>query len=183
VLAFDPPFDLLVTNADALWSLASNPASEDGYIEQASALVRDPEGRRRLGEEFARRIRSCHVGDEWRRRLDAIYGRIAGMEHDPRPIAVTQCLATDTDLSLSEWQASKNEATSPSVDPDQGWREAILTSAYRAREMGDYRGAFDILGRSIRLRRFDGRILLAIAKLVPHWVCRRGRTGEGNSVS
>ncbi len=96
------------------------------------------------------------------------------MEHDPRPIAVTQCLATDTDLALDAWQTSNhNGNTSPSGDPDRGWREAILGAAYWAREMGDYRGAFvDILGRSGGLRCCDGKILLAIAKLFLHRVWR-----------
>lgn len=147
VLAFDPPFALLATNDESLWDLASNPASEGEYIERAGALIRDPEGRRRLGGEFAHRVRSCHVGDEWRQRLGAIYERTIGMEHDPRPIPVTHCLATDTDSALSEWQM-----TSAGDDLHWWWQRAI------------HRGVFYILSRSDGLRRRDREVLRAIAR-------------------
>src|SRR5207253_2876944 len=105
VRAFAPPFDLLVASDEALDGLLTNPATEEDYVEQASALIRNPEARHCLGAKLREQVHFYHSGEQWQRRLDEVYRHAFGRAHSPRPLPETPCLATERDIALSTWQA------------------------------------------------------------------------------
>jgi glycosyltransferase involved in cell wall biosynthesis len=175
VPAFAPAFELIATHDDALTDLLRTPADEGEYIAAVSQFIRDAEVRRRVGAECRERLLNSHTGAGWLERLERVYRQVEATAHRPGPIPEARCLFTETDSALSAWQESRL-AREPEADARQFVRGLVFGAAYRARQWGDYRGAWHLLGRSLRLWGRDGRTVSALAKLVPHWICRRFAT-------
>ncbi len=181
VLAFAPPFDLLVANDEALDGLLVNPPSEDAYIEQVGELIRDAGARARLGARLRERVLACHTGDHWQRCLEDVYGHARALRHAPRPIPETACEATERDVALSTWQAFHEGNDAAWDDLRAAARALLLATAYFVRQAGHYRASLGLLCGSLRRWGWSGKTARAAAALVPHWALRRLRgAGHGS---
>jgi hypothetical protein len=169
VLAWRPPCPLLVTSDDALDGVATNPASQEHYLAEVSALISDNDRRRETGRRFQTRVLSCHVGEQWAGRARGLYEAASQIRHSPRRLEVTTCEASPLDIALSQWQATSKRDTQTSVCLSRR-RQVIAECAYAARESGDYRGALSLLKEGGARWGCDRRVLSALAKLVPHGV-------------
>jgi glycosyltransferase involved in cell wall biosynthesis len=165
VLAWQPPCPLLVTNDDALDGIAGNAASEDEYVEQISRLLRELALRSELGERFRRNVVSLHIGDQWLGRTRALYETAGRTSHRATRLPKTQCEQTQIDLGLSAWQATSSGNAGRGLTAR---RAVVAESAFAARESGDYRGAFNILGLGGSRWGVDTRLVAVAAKLFPH---------------
>jgi hypothetical protein len=177
VPAFDPPCALLVTNDEALTGLADNPATEDEYVERATTLVRDEGWRRARGKMFRQQVLSCHVGEEWHRRLDDLYRQTAAIAHGPGPIPEGPFVASETDVALSEWQEAhaRRDGCRGTGSPLPRLRQQVVDAAYAARQFGDYAGSLLVLRRAGQALGYDWPTASAIVKLAPHFVRHVGR--------
>lgn len=168
-----PPTDLLGAYDSALEGLVPVARSRPEYLDLVARLIGDAERREWLGSEIRRRVIEAHVGDGWRSHLHAVYRTLASCGHRPSPIPVTQSLATSIDLNLCEWLAETNARTLAMGSADGHVREMLFESAFKLREMREYRGAASLLWRAVRSCGPDSRSVIAMAKLVPHYLMAR----------
>ncbi len=178
VRAFAPPLDLLVTQDESLDGLAETPADEAGYLAAAETLIRDPRPARELGGRLRESVRASHLDPGWAARLEATYARALGLSHAPRPLPAQPCVASARDVALAAYDyfhSRRAYAGGAEVDPV---RATLLRAAYHARDVGDHRTALWLLRRCGRTRGWDGRLRVAVVKLLAHKVYRSARGGR-----
>lgn len=172
VPAFAPALDLIATNDDAVTDLLPTPADEAEYLAAASGLIEDAERRVSLGAELRRRLLTSHTNEGWLDRLQTIYRSATAMAHRARELPAAPCAFTPTDHSLCRWQEARRQAAAEQPLAEL-LRGLVFATAYRARQYGDYRGAWSLLSHSIRKWGGDRHSVMALAKLAPHWAYRR----------
>ena len=87
---------------DIAWTgMLDHLATEEEYIEEVSALIRNRDERIEIGRQVAEKVRKHHIGRRWHDYLQAIYGYLGNTVHNPGPIPVSNCVETATDRILS----------------------------------------------------------------------------------
>jgi glycosyltransferase involved in cell wall biosynthesis len=175
VPAFNPICPLLVAQDEAFDGLVEAAPDEASYRQAVGELIRSPRWVRELGAECAARVRAAHTGAGWLDRLATVYRTMAGMTHAAYPIPRVPAAAEPGDVGLSLFHAF-NTDPGGSADTDIRYklRQAAFEAAFLGREAGNYLGAWRILGSAKRAWGDDGRLGRARAKLVPHWMFKRG---------
>jgi glycosyltransferase involved in cell wall biosynthesis len=168
VPAYDPLFNLLVANNDALQDLLHNSVDERELIGCVDRLIVDPQERMRLGAALRERLLLDHVGEGWLRRLAGIYDELKHGLHQPAHIPSAVCDESPVDMRLGQWA---DGMTNHKLD--HGDRRAILLhSAFTAKEVGDFS----------RARRFALSAVLANPCHGPSWrllaIATLGSTGK-----
>lgn len=160
VPAYAPLAPTLVANDDALADLLPNPCDEQDYMQRAAALIGDPGQRLALGQEARRRLLAEHMGSGWLDRLAGVYREAERLPHRPRPIPVSRCVASATDIGLSLWQAMAGGRSETCPEAPWGDAKAVLYhAALAAKEAGHYALA----------RRFAWRALRQAPSRCEHW--------------
>ncbi|BCH27555.1 hypothetical protein [Mesorhizobium sp. L-8-3] len=137
VRAYDSPCRLLVTDDDAIKEVVSSPVNEQGYIEQAVALIADADRRAAEGHALAARIRQQNMGPAWKRQLDEIYRLAEKTRHHPRRIAPTTLVISEEDIRLSNWML-RDQRGLPSLSGSGLDGNFLLHRIRTAREAGRY---------------------------------------------
>lgn len=147
VPAYAPLFPLLVANDDSLLDILPNPKNEQEYISNAAELIRNPSLRHARGKVLRDRILADHVGENWQKRLAELYKVTGALEHNPRPIPVSEC--TRENAGLSQWDAVADVHTSGTfVESD--FESAVFShKAFVAKYVGDYETARRFAWRAV----------------------------------
>jgi hypothetical protein len=110
VLSFAPGSRLLTCDDVALTGVVENAASEGGYVENVSYLIRNRVERERIAAQAKARVASFHCGPDWKRSLQSVYRHLEHATHRPEYIPNATFSATDDDASLSEVSARLHDA-------------------------------------------------------------------------
>jgi glycosyltransferase involved in cell wall biosynthesis len=168
VPAYAPLTPLLASYHSGVADLVVNPADEQEYIDRTNALLRDAEKRAHAGERLRARIRASHVGGGWQEHAHRVYDAALCVPHLPARIPREPCRRASVDLALSAWL----ETQRPPLAADSLHARAAAV-AHELRDRGDYRGSLRLLREAGSLWGRSSHTLKAMAKLAPHWVCRR----------
>ena len=161
---------------EALHGIISYADSEEEYVETIGRLIRNRANRESLGESLRRNVLSSHTGPGWKERLWTLYRKLDRIQHDPRPIPTGQCCATSADVAISIWHACCAGDAYAYDALRKTVAELVHSTAYVARERGDYRGASTILLSG--MGGFRSRNLMGILKLFPHRLLRSLRANH-----
>lgn len=173
VPAFAPVCQLLVTHDESYDGFLRVSQTEDEYLQAIDDLIRSPNRRKELGAECARRVRACHTGAGWLRRLTEVYEVVDQLAHSPAPAAPAPEAETADDYGLSLFHAFHCEGGSLGGDLRYKLRRAAFVAAFEARQAGDYSGARTVLRLARRTWGDDGSLARARAKLTPHRLFRQ----------
>jgi len=138
VPAYAPLFPLLVANDDALSDILSSPRCEQEYVERVELLIQQREQRVEFGKMLQRRLLADHVGEGWLDRLAAVYHETDCLAHRPRPIPLSPCSTTDSDIGLSLWHVVADGKTYSASNRGDGVKAVLCHTAFVAKEVCDY---------------------------------------------
>jgi hypothetical protein len=138
VPAYAPLFPLLVANDDALHGILSNPRCEQEYVERVELLIQQREQRVELGKMLQKRLLADHVGEAWLARLAAVYHETHCLAHRPRPVPLSPCSITDSDIGLSLWHVVADGKTYSTSNQADGVKAVLCHTAFVAKEVCDY---------------------------------------------
>ncbi|MEO8259159.1 MAG: glycosyltransferase [Acidobacteriota bacterium] len=120
ILAYAPESPLFVFHDESVAGLLSTAATEAEYLDQASVVIGDRQGRLSLGEQVRERVLAAHVGPGWLTQLDTMYQTMSRRGHVPAPIAVEPGGTTSYDVDLATFLEA------------QAWRP-LASSSHRIR--------------------------------------------------
>jgi hypothetical protein len=167
VLAYAPACDLLATSDEALFEVVRPPACEDEYVERAVALAGRREERRSLGAELRRVMLEQHTGASWCEKARRVCRSLEAIAHRPCEIPDSASERSGVDVAV----AAMHEFTGTSVGSEEKLvakvGQAVFSVARQARKLGDAAGSYRLLRRYGSRWGYDGRTLLALARLVP----------------
>ncbi|MGZ3612326.1 MAG: glycosyltransferase [Syntrophales bacterium] len=166
VPAYAPLFPLLVANDDALHDILSNPRCEQEYVERVERLIQKREQRVELGKMLQKRLLADHVGKGWLARLAAVYHETHCLAHRARPIPLSPCSMTDSDIGLSLWHVVADGKTYSTSHQGDGVKAVLCHTAFVAKEVCDYSKARRFAWRAFchdPYRRASWRLLAVVA--------------------
>lgn len=166
--AFAPCLDLVATSDDAVADVLRTPGSKAQYVAAALRLVRDREDRERRGAELRERIRSEHTDPGWLNRLKSVYADLSGTFHVAGHMPTSSKEESASDIALCAWQDDQI-ASAREASVKEFASSLMFATAYRARQSGDYVGAWQILKWAIRRWGASRQLLSSVGKLAPHW--------------
>lgn len=136
VPAYAPLFPLLVANDDSVKDILWNPKDEQEYVETVESLIRNPKERCVVGKALRDRLLTDHVGENWQKRLTALYLETDSLTHGPRPIPISSCRTENA--NLSQWDVIADGKTSSTFLSGDFEGAVLRHKAFVAKYVSDY---------------------------------------------